>query len=83
MKEREDSWVWKDDENLGYLVKFVYEISRNETCGEYRVVYKSFWDINVLPSMQLVAWRVLIDRLLTRTNLESRGMVLESKCGAK
>jgi len=79
IKERKDLWVWKEDEKLEYTVISAYRLLRNDIDREYRPLFEQFWTTNVLPSTHIVAWRVLIDRLLMRVNLKGREMSLESK----
>jgi len=79
MRQSKDSWVWKEGEKLKYSVKSAYRILRSELRGEERFSYEYFWSIKASLSMQTVAWRVLLDRLPTRVNMENRGMDLESK----
>ncbi|KAL9328852.1 hypothetical protein ACSQ67_003855 [Phaseolus vulgaris] len=79
MRRSKDSWVWKEGEKLKYSVKSAYRILRSELRGEERFSYEYFWSIKASLSMQTVAWRVLLDRLPTRVNMENRGMDPESK----
>ena len=37
----------------------------------------TFWSIKASPPTQMVDWRVLLDWLPARMNLESKGMVME------
>lgn len=79
LKYRKESWVWMDEEKLVYTVISTYRLLRNEVSGEMRSLYENFWSIKALPSTQVVAWRILLDRLPTCVNLEGRGVTLVSK----
>ena len=62
----------REDEKLEYTIKSTYSLLSNEVGGEYRVLYEQLWSINALPSTQIVTWRVLLERLPTRVNMEGR-----------
>jgi len=73
-----DHWVWKAAEKLIYTVSSSFKRIRMEVEGDLKSLYDSFWSIKALPSMITTAWRVLVDRILTRVNLEKKGVGLES-----
>jgi len=53
-------------------------ILKTEGEGELRPLYEFFWTIKALPSKMTTAWRVLVDKLPTRVNLEKKGTDLDS-----
>ena len=75
---KDDEWLWRDDETQGYTVKSAYKMlmSENSAHGGFR--YDVFWRTKGLPSAQFFAWRVLINKVLTRDNLYNRGVRLGS-----
>jgi len=83
----EDRWSWKVNESQGFSVKSTYGILRGEEEGDFSRVYNFFWRINVLLSAHVTAWRVIENKIVTKTNLERRGVVVESNlccfCGEK
>jgi len=64
-KEGEDKWLWKEGEFMTYTVKFAYKVLRKLRNDEDRVMYDFFYKIKVLPSTQVVAWRVLHNKVAT------------------
>jgi len=46
--------------------------------GQHTIMYEYFWKIKTLPSTEVVAWRVLQNRVATKDNLLERGMVMDS-----
>ena len=51
---------------------------RKSLSGEHKVMYEFFWKIKTLPSIQVVAWRVLHTRVATREKLSRRWILLEA-----
>jgi len=41
-------------------------------------MYEEFWRIKAQPSMQLTAWRVLEDKIASKSSLVKRGIRVES-----
>jgi len=41
-------------------------------------MYKEFWRIKAQPSVQLIAWRVLEDKITSKQNLVKRRISMES-----
>jgi len=76
--EMEDSWVWKDGVFLTYSVKSVYVSLRGDSKGESSSMYERFWRIKALPLAHVTTWRVLENKIVTKVNLERRGVVVES-----
>jgi len=56
--EKEDRWVWKEEEVFGYKVKSVYHRIRGDSAGENVALFKKFWKVKVVPSAIVTAWRV-------------------------
>ena len=44
----------------------------------FRVFTFFFWNIKVLSAVQVMAWRVLKNKIVTKVNLAQCGMVVES-----
>jgi len=45
------------------------------------MVFKKFWKCKVVPSALVTTWRVLKNKLVTKANLEKRGItVVSSMC---
>jgi len=76
--EKENKWVWNDDESIEYSVNFAYSFLRGAEEGLAKRLYSSFWMIKALPSAHVTAWRVLENKLATKVNLERHEVELES-----
>ena len=75
----EDKWVWNDGESIQYSVSSAYSFLRREEEGEAKLLYSSFWMIKVLPSIHVIIWRVLENKLaIVKVSLERRRVELES-----
>jgi len=50
-------------------------------------MFKMFWRTKALPSAQVTAWKVLVNKLATKVNLFRRGIAIRSVlccfCGLK
>jgi len=83
--EKEDWWVWKESETTEYTVNSTYIILKDDEQGEVVAMYEGFWRIKAQPSAHLTAWRVLEDKITTKSNLVKRGISVEnnicSMCG--
>jgi len=63
--EKEDNWVWKDEEFLIYMVKYAYNCLRRGQEGDNFSDYKKFWRCKVLSSAHVTTWRVLENKIAT------------------
>jgi len=73
----DDFWVWKDGEPLVFSVKSAYGVLRGYSEGELSNLYKFFWSIKALPTAQVLAWRVLENKIATKVNLARRGVMTD------
>jgi len=71
-----DSRVLKVDKDSGFLVKSAYAFLRGPVEGNSVFVY--LWKTTALPSAQVTAWRVLINSIATKANLERRGVLVDT-----
>ena len=62
-------------EELGYTVKSGYLRLKGGSEGENDTVFKKLWKSKVA---QVTAWRVLVNKLVTKANLEKRGITVKS-----
>ncbi|KAK2387235.1 hypothetical protein QL285_061035 [Trifolium repens] len=69
-----DRWQWRSDPILGYSVRDAYQVltSQDTTIGEAEDL---IWHRHVPLKVSIFAWRLLRDRLPTRANLVSRGIL--------
>jgi len=74
--DKEDSWAWKDKETVVFTVKSVYKVLKEVVQGVERELYGGFWRLKAQPSSQLIAWRVLEDKIATKAKLVRRGLCM-------
>ncbi|GAU13337.1 hypothetical protein TSUD_42910 [Trifolium subterraneum] len=70
-----DSWQWQPDLDTGYSVCGAYQLLTSQdsiTLGEAETL---IWHKQVHMKVSICAWRLLRDRLPTRANLVSRGII--------
>jgi len=77
-----DNWIWKDDKQLGFSVKYAYNSLKVVVGGEDRDIFERFWKVKVLPSAQITTWRVLNNSIATKDNLlRKRVLMVSYLCG--
>lgn len=79
----EDSWRWKGLNGNKFTVKGAYaeiEKRRNEANREHNLATSvgGLWKTLAPFKAQIMAWRLLLDRLPTRDNLLKRNMIISS-----
>jgi len=78
-REREDEWQWRDDKTQVYTVNSAYTKLKNDKFVQDGFSYSEFRKIKALPSAQFFAWRVIINKVATRDNLERKGIDVGSR----
>ena len=73
-----DIQVWGKEEPGQFSVTSTYEILSNQVRGHQSEVYKLLWKAKAFPNAVVTAWRVLLDKLPTRVNLNKRRVQLNS-----
>jgi len=74
----QDRLVWVGEDVQEYTVKSGYSILNCEDLMETSQSFQTLWSLKVVPSSIVCAWRLLLDRLPTRSNLARRGVQLEN-----
>jgi len=75
-EERRDRPIWVGDDKHEYTVKSGYSVLNNKGTMHTCQVFQLLWNLNIAPLAIVCAWRIFLDRLPTRFNLERRGMQL-------
>jgi len=75
-EEGQDKPVWIGDDTYEYSLKSGYNLLNNENLMQISEVFQSLWSLKIVPSTIVCAWRLLMDRLPTISNLVKRGMQL-------
>jgi len=76
--DKEDTWVWKDGETKVFTVKSAYKILKEDIQGD---LYVGFLRIKAQSSPLFTTWRVMEDKIASKTNLARRGIsMLSSIC---
>ncbi|KAG4935440.1 hypothetical protein JHK82_049743 [Glycine max] len=72
-QHRSDVWVWKANPSGNYSGQSAYHMLRGETTeGSQNECFEELWKIKIPRKISVFVWRLLRDRLLTRTNLQRR-----------
>ncbi|XP_028246765.1 uncharacterized protein LOC114424098 [Glycine soja] len=81
-QNRPDSWVWKADPSGNYSTKSAYRLLMEVTTGaEEDTNLMELWNLKIPLKQTVFAWRLIKDRLPTRTNLRTRQVELnDSRC---
>jgi len=61
-----------------YTIKSGYNILNYKDLMQNSKTFQALWSLKFAPSALMCAWRLLLDRLPTRSNLVRRGVQLES-----
>lgn len=68
-----DEWIWKPESSEQYSVRSAYGVLQGEDVEEDNVrVFEELWKIKVPPKITTFAWRLLKERLQTKSNLRRR-----------
>jgi len=71
----DDQWRWRLDVSGSYYVRSVYELLTKDDNITVDAVSGLIWHRNVPLKVSILAWRLLRNRLPTKTNLVARGMI--------
>jgi hypothetical protein len=83
-----DKWLWQPDLDGGYTVRGAYQILTARDVVPLDATADLIWHTQVPLKVSILAWRLLRDRLPTKANLISRGILpvedhhCVSGCGA-
>ncbi|KAL5178188.1 putative ribonuclease H protein [Glycine soja] len=68
-----DSWVGKADPSGSYSTKSAYKLLRGDSRGEHQDgAFVELWKIKISAKAAVFAWRLIRDRLPTKSNLRRR-----------
>ncbi|KAK2430956.1 hypothetical protein QL285_029238 [Trifolium repens] len=70
-----DRWQWRLDPVLGYSVRGAYQLLTSQDSVTLGEAEDLIWHRQVPSKVSIFAWRLLRDRLPTKTNLVSRGIL--------
>ncbi|KAH1238357.1 putative ribonuclease H protein [Glycine soja] len=80
--QKGDQWVWKANPSGQYTPKSAYDMVWGKTYEQQQDgVFQQLWKLKLPSKITMFAWRLIKDRLSTRTNLQRRQIqVGESTC---
>ncbi|MCI49454.1 70 kDa peptidyl-prolyl isomerase, partial [Trifolium medium] len=87
-EQSSDSWQWQPDPDGGYTVRGAYQLLTSQDSVTLDVAEGLIWHSQVPLKVSIFAWRLLRDRLPTKANLVTRGILSSeahfcvSGCGA-
>ena len=68
-----DSWVWKPESNGYYSSRSAYILLQgNSEEGNMDDIFKDLWKLKIPAKASIFAWRLIRDRLPTKSNLRKR-----------
>ncbi|GAU47037.1 hypothetical protein TSUD_239950 [Trifolium subterraneum] len=70
-----DSWQWQPASDSGYTVWGAYQLLTDQAAAPLAVAAGLVWHPQVPLKVSILAWRLLRDRLPTKTNLITRGIL--------
>jgi len=70
-----DQWLWIPDSIEGYFVQGVYDVLTSKDLPVVDPSAELIWHRQVPLKVSVFAWRLLRDRLLTKSNLNYKGVV--------
>ncbi|MCH85302.1 heat-shock protein, partial [Trifolium medium] len=70
-----DRWQWRPDPDTGYTVGGAYQLLTSHTSVTLDTAENLIWHPQVPLKVSIFAWRLLRDRLPTRVNLVTRGVL--------
>ncbi|CAJ2661595.1 unnamed protein product [Trifolium pratense] len=70
-----DRWLWLFDPDHGYSVRDAYQLLTSQELVTLDACYDLVWHKQVPLKVSILAWRLLQDRLPTKINLASRGIL--------
>ncbi|GAU44688.1 hypothetical protein TSUD_183460 [Trifolium subterraneum] len=70
-----DSWQWQPELDSGYIVRGAYQILTDQVVAPLDVAEGLIWHPQVPLKVSILAWRLLRNRLPTKSNLITRGIL--------
>ena len=78
--QRSDGWAWMADSNGQFLAKSAYIVMRESSSEAIKdTTFADLWKMKVPHKILVFAWRLLRDRLPTRSNLHRRQVVINDR----
>jgi len=78
LKDEKDTQVWRSEDSGCFTVRSAYDCLAKSDRGPQIDAFKSLWKAKTFPNVMFTAWRVLLDRIPTRSSLSRRGVLLNS-----
>jgi len=76
-KGNPDMWKWKEEGEGIYTVRSAYNRLQGTHDGGENRVFEILWKMRVPPKVQVLGWRLFLDKLPTKTKLLARGTYLQ------
>lgn len=71
----QDKWIWKGTPEGLFTVKSAYELQLMPNTQANKDVFLKIWTIAAPSNIQAFIWRIIHDRIQTKTNLKKRNVV--------
>ncbi|KAL5193638.1 putative ribonuclease H protein [Glycine soja] len=73
--QRQDVWSWEGDSSGGYTVGSAYWLLDRDSADENQdAVFTTLWKLKVPSKASVFSWRLIRDKLPTKSNLRSRNV---------
>lgn len=66
------TWVWSEEDGENYSMKYAYNVVLNFIMKQEIEVFKQLWSLKVKPSALHFSWKLLLEKVPTKENLEKR-----------
>ncbi|WJX94027.1 hypothetical protein P8452_75492 [Trifolium repens] len=70
-----DRWLWQPEADKGYTVRGAYQLLTSQASAPVDDATKLIWHPQAPLKVSIFAWRLLRDRLPTKANLATRGII--------
>lgn len=77
-REVKDQQLWGGDGASAFSVKSAYAYIPSHGLGDQTSLFNQLWQAKTFPNALVIAWRILLDRIPTRSNLIGRGVMVSS-----
>ena len=72
-----DGWVWKPEHSGNYSTRSAYNLLHGGVAEEIAdYAFGDLWKLKILAKVSIFAWRLIRDRLPTKTNLRRRQVLI-------
>jgi len=75
-RDKSDEWSWVGENVTAYTVQYGYRAVKEVQDVVQTDCFRVIWDLSVPRTIKAFGWRVMLDRLPSKVNLENRGITV-------